>query len=130
MDNSNTVDKLLLQVLSKLNTSSQEIQSSAVMSRDGLHVASILGEGVDQDRLGAMCASMLSLADKTAKELGRGELKQLLVNGEEGYLLLIKVGNEAVLTVVSRPHANLGKVLLEAKKTAAMIAKVLHVDML
>lgn len=119
------VDKLIRPILRKLNSITTDIEASAVMTRDGLSIASIMGAGVDPDRLGAMCASMLSLADKTAKELERGKLKQVLVDGEAGYMLLVHVGANAVLAVVSRPDVHLGKVLLEAKKTAAEISKII-----
>ncbi len=115
------IEKRIRPILKELNASSQEIEASSVMTRDGLSVASVMEEKVDPDRLGAMCASMLSLADKTAKELDRGNLKQLLIDGSEGYLLLIHVGASAVLAVVARPNVNLGKVLLDARKTARKI---------
>lgn len=118
------IEKCVRPILKELNASSQEIEASSVMTRDGLSVASIMEEKVDPDRLGAMCASMLSLADKTAKELNRGNLKQLLIDGSEGYLLLIHVGTSAVLAVVARPKVNLGKVLLDARKTATKIFEV------
>lgn len=119
------IEKCVRPILKELNASSQEIEASSVMTRDGLSVASVMEEKVDPDRLGAMCASMLSLADKTAKELDRGNLKQLLIDGSQGYLLLIHVGTGAVLAVVARPNVNLGKVLLDARKTAKKIFDVL-----
>jgi len=118
------IEKRIRPILRKLNASSQEIEASSVMTRDGLSIASIMEEGVDPDRLGAMCASMLSLAAKTAKELGRGDLKQLLMDGSEGYILLIHAGNNAVLAVVSRPNVKLGKVLLDARQTATKISDI------
>ncbi|NOX43749.1 MAG: hypothetical protein GXP19_08480 [Gammaproteobacteria bacterium] len=121
---SENIEKRVRPILRELNASSKEIEASSVMTRDGLSVGSVMEESVDPDRLGAMCASMLSLADKTAKELARGNLKQLLIDGTEGYLLLIHVGTSAVLAVVARPNVNLGKVLLDARKTATKIHDV------
>lgn len=93
------------------------------MSRDGHTLTSVLGNTVDPDRLGAMCASLLSLAEKTSKELDRGTLKQVLIGGEKGSILLVHLGANAVLSVVSRPGANLGMVFVEAKKTASEITQ-------
>lgn len=129
-EESEKIQKQVRPILKKLNASSQEIEACSVMTRDGLSVASVMEKSVDPDRLGAMCASMLSLADKTAQELDRGNLKQLLIDGSEGYLLLIHVGTHAVLAVVSRPNVNLGKVLLDAKKTAGQIYDIfVHDDL-
>lgn len=112
-------------ILKELNSASNSIEASAVMSRDGLSIASVLREGVDPDRLGAMCAALLSLADKTARELHRGRLKQVLIDGETGYLLIVHVGENAVLSVVSRSASNLGMVFVEARKTSEKIAALL-----
>jgi len=116
------LDKIIRPILRSLNGKSPEMEASAVMSRDGLNVASVLGDGVDPDRLGAMCAALLGLADQTANELARGKLKLVLLHGSEGVLLLVHVGTTHVLALAAKPGINLGMVLMEAKKTAAMLA--------
>lgn len=108
-------------ILGKLNSISQEIEASAVMTRDGLTLASKIRDDVNQDRLGAMCASLLSLSDKTAKELSRGNLKQVLIEGDQGCVLIVHIGKRAVLAVVSKASSNLGMVFLEARKAAKEI---------
>lgn len=118
-------DSKLKPILKELNSASEHIEASAVMSRDGLTVASVLGQGVDADRLGAMCAALLGLADTTAKELNRGALRQVLIHGTNGYMLVTHIGEKAVLAVASRPGTNLGMVFVEAKKTAAKIATLI-----
>jgi predicted regulator of Ras-like GTPase activity (Roadblock/LC7/MglB family) len=92
------------------------------MSRDGHTLASVLGDTVNSIRLGAMCATLLSLGEKASLELNRGKLRQILIHGEEGYVLLLRIGEKAVLAVVSQPGANLGMLLVEARRTAAEIA--------
>lgn len=121
------LDKLVRPILRNLNSKSEDMEASAVMSRDGLSIASVLGEGVDPDRLGAMCAALLGLADRTADELERGDLKLVLLHGSKGVLLLVHVGTTHVLALAAKPKINLGMVLLEAKKTAEMLASTLNV---
>jgi len=116
------LDKIIRPILRTLNGKSPEMEASAVMSRDGMSIASVLGDGVDPDRLGAMCAALLGLADRTADELSRGDLKLVLLHGSKGVLLLVHVGTTHVLAVAAKPSINLGMVLMEAKKTAAMLA--------
>jgi predicted regulator of Ras-like GTPase activity (Roadblock/LC7/MglB family) len=115
------IANVLKPILSRLNSISKEIEASAVMTRDGLTLASKIREEVNQDRLGAMCASLLSLSDKTAKELSRGNLKQVLIEGDQGCVLIVHIGKRAVLAVVSKPSSNLGMVFLEARKVAKEI---------
>jgi len=119
------IDKLLRPILRELNSKSSEMEASAVISRDGLSLASVLSAGVDPDRLGAMCAALLGLADTTAKELDRGELSQVLLQGEKGVLLLVHIGATHVLALAAKPKINLGMVLVEAKKTALKLESII-----
>ena len=123
--NNSETDSKLKPILSELNSVSEHIEASAIMSRDGLSVASVLGAGVDPDRLGAMCAALLGLADTTARELNRGTLRQVLIHGTLGYMLITHVGDKAVLAVATKPGTNLGMVFIETKKTADKIAAIL-----
>lgn len=116
-----TIAAVLKPILSRLNSISKEIEASAVMSRDGHTLAAKVRDDVNKDRLGAMCASLLSLSDKTTKELSRGNLKQILIEGDQGCILIVHIGTRAVLTVVSKPSSNLGMVFHEARKVAKEI---------
>jgi predicted regulator of Ras-like GTPase activity (Roadblock/LC7/MglB family) len=113
------------EILRNLNSSSAEVEASAVISIDGLAMASALSEGIDEDRVGAMTAAMLSLGNRTASELRRGKLDQVMVKGERGYVLLCHAGPEAVLVLVAQEGAKLGLVFLDAKRAAARIAEAI-----
>lgn len=118
-------DKLLRPVLRTLNGVSPDIEASAVITSDGLTIAAVMGDGVDRDRFGAMCASLLALADRAAQEISRGRLKQVLVEGELGTMLLVQAGADTVLAVASRPTQNLGMVFLEARRAAQKVQETL-----
>ena len=92
------------------------------MSADGLIVASDLPQGVEEDRVSAMSAAMLSLGDRIATELRRGVLDQVYIHGENGYVVLMSAGEEAVLTVLARKEAKLGLILYDMRKAAADIS--------
>ncbi|GLS05757.1 hypothetical protein GCM10007860_29140 [Chitiniphilus shinanonensis] len=112
-------------VLDELNGSSADIEASAVISTDGLMMASLLPVGLDEDRVGAMSAAMLSLGGRIAKELSRGDLEQVLVKGEAGYVLMTSAGQDAVLSVIAKPQARLGLILLDVKRAAEAIKNAL-----
>ncbi len=95
------------------------------MTRDGFPIASVLAKEIDPDRLGAISASLLSLAQKTASDLARGDLEQVLIHGTEGFVLMVQVGNRQVLSVVSKPDSKLGMLLVETKRVAAEVAALL-----
>lgn len=117
--------EMLNSILSDLNGSSVDIEASAVLSTDGLIMASMLQAGMDEDRVGAMSAAMLSLGDRTAEELHRGTLEQVLIKGDNGYILMTHAGNEAVVTVLAKPNARLGLIFLDVRRAADNITKLL-----
>lgn len=117
--------ELLTSVLNELNGTSADIEASGVISTDGLMMASVLPGGMDEDRVGAMSAAMLSLGDRTAQELSRGNLEQVLIKGARGYVLMTYAGSEAVLTVLAKPNAKLGLIFLDVKRATEKIADLL-----
>ncbi|MDD3650849.1 roadblock/LC7 domain-containing protein [Immundisolibacter sp.] len=116
---------MLTSILKELNGTSADIEASAVISTDGLTMATLLPADMDQDRVGAMSAAMLSLGDRTSKELARGTLEQVLVKGDSGYVLMTYAGKEAVLTIIAKPNAKLGLIFLDVKRAAESIAKLI-----
>ena len=118
-------EDLLTSILAELNATSADIEACAVLSTDGLMIASMLPQGLDPDRVGAMGAAMLSLGDRTAAELSRGDLDQVMIKGLRGYVLMTHAGSEAVLTVLATPQAKLGLIFLDVKRAAAAISKVI-----
>ncbi len=116
---------MLTSILSELNGTSADIEASAVVSTDGLMMAALLPASMDEDRVGAMSAALLSLGDRTAKELARGGLEQVLIKGDRGYILMTHAGEDAVLTVLAKPQAKLGLIFLDVKRAAESVAKVI-----
>jgi len=111
--------------LRELQASSPDIEASAVVSVDGLSIASALPQGVEEDRVSAMSAAMLSLGERIASELGRGSLEQVYVKGEKGYVVLMSVGEEAVLTALAREQAKLGLILLDMRRATEDLSKLI-----
>ena len=109
-------DQRLIDRLRELQMSSPDIQGSAIVSLDGLAIATLLKEGIEEDRVSAMSAAMLSLGDRISDELGRGNLNQVYIRGKEGHVILMSIGSDAVLTVMSRIDGKLGLILLEMQR--------------
>ncbi len=117
--------KQMVEELKKLQISSPDIQASALVSVDGLIIASALPASVEEDRVSAMSAAMLSLGERISLELRRGELDQVYIRGDKGYVLLTSVGNEAVLTVMANSEAKLGLIFLDIKRAAEALSRLI-----
>jgi predicted regulator of Ras-like GTPase activity (Roadblock/LC7/MglB family) len=111
--------------LKDLQVSTPDIEASAVVSVDGLIMASALPPDVEEDRVSAMSAAMLSLGERIAGELGRGLLDQVYIRGANGYVILSAVGEEAVLTVLARKDAKLGLVFLDMRRAAEDLGRLI-----
>jgi predicted regulator of Ras-like GTPase activity (Roadblock/LC7/MglB family) len=111
--------------LRELQASSPDIEASAVVSVDGLSIASALPQGVEEDRVSAMSAAMLSLGERIATELGRGSLEQVYIKGEKGYVVLMAVGEDAVLTALAREQAKLGLIFLDMRRATEDLSKLI-----
>ncbi len=105
-----------------------EIEAAAVVSFDGLPMASALPPSMDEDRVAAMSAALLSLGERAAQGLGRGELSQVYIEGETGTVFLVSADNEAVLVAVAAQGAKVGMMLYEVRRAAAAVADALRED--
>jgi predicted regulator of Ras-like GTPase activity (Roadblock/LC7/MglB family) len=110
--------------LRDLQISTPDIEASAVVSVDGLIMASSLPAGIEEDRVSAMSAAMQSLGERIAGELGRGYLNQVYIQGENGFVILRSIGEEAVLTVLARKEAKLGLVFLDMRRCVEALERI------
>lgn len=115
----------LAAVLDGLIAEDSTVHAAALVSLDGLTMASALPDGMEPDRVGAMSAAILGLGERAAAELGRGRLEQVIIEGDDGYVILLAAGSYAVLTTVADGSAKLGLVLYEMRAAADRVAAVL-----
>jgi predicted regulator of Ras-like GTPase activity (Roadblock/LC7/MglB family) len=115
----------MVERLHTLQRATPDIEASALVSLDGLLMASALPTNIGEDRVSAMSAAMLSLGERISAELGRGLLDQVYIRGEKGYVLLVAVGDAAVLTALVRENAKLGLIFLDLKRATGDLEKLL-----
>ena len=102
-----------------------DVVGSAVISTDGLCIASNIKEGTDVDIFAAMSAAMQGAAETAVSELKQGNLRQIIVDADEGKIITISAGENAILVILAKPDINLGLVLLELGKASGKILDVL-----
>ncbi len=105
-----------------------EVEAAAVVSFDGLPMASALPATMDEDRVAAMSAALLSLGERAAEGLGRGGLNQVYIEGDTGTVFLVSADDEAVLVAVAAKGAKVGMMLYEVRRAAETVAEVLRAD--
>lgn len=93
--------------LNDLDSSSIDIESSAVVSVDGLVMAATLPDDMDIDHMGAISAGAFLLGHHTSKKCASGMLEQVLIKCSNNQIIMTYVGEQAILTVIAKPYANL-----------------------
>jgi len=117
------LEEKLRGLLFRLNQAAPEIEASAVVSIDGLMLASALPAGTNDDDVAAIAATLLGLGDRTVQEFRHGSLQQVFVKGDGGYTVITNTGQDNVLVVVTDEKAKLGLILLQIKLAAREIAQ-------
>jgi predicted regulator of Ras-like GTPase activity (Roadblock/LC7/MglB family) len=120
-----TISAQLDAILNQFERNVPHVQATAVVSTDGLVIASRLPKDVEEDRIGAMGAAILSISSRSGDELDRGEMTRVLVEGENGYILIRSIGEYAILVALVEKEVRLGMLFYECKKCIEDLMKIL-----
>lgn len=115
----------LMECINELRFRSIGIVDVAIVSLEGLPLVSLVLERVEETRFAAMTAAMLSLGERVSTELNKGLLKKIFVEGEQGYIISMQAGENAVLTVSATTDTKLGLLFLDMQRATEKIAKIL-----
>ncbi|MEN9205371.1 MAG: roadblock/LC7 domain-containing protein [Thermostichales cyanobacterium SZTDM-1c_bins_54] len=115
----------LQSILQGFVSSTPDVQGAAVVTPDGLPLASLLPPGMDEERTSAMSAAMLSLGERIGREFARGNVERIFVQGEKGYGVLTSCGSEAVLLTLASHEVKQGLLFLEIKRVSEKLASAL-----
>jgi len=114
-----------LRMLHDLRAATPDIEAAAVVSPDGFIIASLLPADVDEGQMAALSAAMLAMGVKTSADLRKGTLHQVLIQSEDGCIVVMNAAGEAALSVMSRKSPQLGLLFMEMRRTAALIGNLL-----
>jgi len=115
----------IMQILREAEQSVDGVQGVAVVSTDGLPMASAVDTKMGEAELAALASSMLSIGSTAMDNLKKGELDSIYVKCDKGYILLRYSGPLAVVLFITEENARLGPLLLELKRTAARLEELL-----
>jgi predicted regulator of Ras-like GTPase activity (Roadblock/LC7/MglB family) len=112
-------------VLRKLQNDSSGLEASALISEDGLMIASALTANMEEQRVAGMTATLLSLGSRAAMELNRGKVHEVIVRGDHGYAVLIEAGRGALLLALTNESSKLGLIFFDMREAVQGLQKVL-----
>jgi predicted regulator of Ras-like GTPase activity (Roadblock/LC7/MglB family) len=120
-----TRSERITDVLRSLTQGTPDIIGATLVSSDGFIVASVLPNEVDEDMIGGMAASLLSVGERIAVDLLESQMEQTYIRALKGFIVLNACGPEAVLVLLVTRDAKLGLIFLELKRTVAELMRVL-----
>ena len=118
------VEKLNV-VLQNFVSGTSDVQGAALVTPDGLPLAAALPGGMDEERVSAMSAAMLSLGERIGSELNRGSIDRIFVEGSQGYGILTSCSEDAVFLVLADKAAKQGVIMLEIKRAVSELKLLL-----
>ena len=121
-----TIQEQLTSVLKEMENKDPDIEGSLLLRTDGLVLASAVAEGIDRDLAAAMSASILNVGSRVLEELKKGTVENVIVRGSGGVVMVIAVSPEIVLGAIGKKDSNLGLMLVEMRRTAEKINKILE----
>jgi predicted regulator of Ras-like GTPase activity (Roadblock/LC7/MglB family) len=115
----------LNRILRTLQSGTPDIEASALISEDGLIIASALPQHIEELRVAGMSSTLLSLGTRAATELGRGSIEQVLIRGPSGYAVMVTAAQGTLLLVLATREAKLGLIFLDVGRAVEQIKKIL-----
>ena len=71
-------------ILQNFVSGTSDIQGATLVTPDGLSLATVLPSAMDDEKVSAMSAAMLSLGERIGSELSRGSVDRIYVEGDKG----------------------------------------------
>ncbi len=115
----------ITKIIRSLSNNTPDVEGAAVIDNDGLMIASALSADLDEDSVGAMGAALLGLGERIVDELDRGDFELVMIRGGDGFVILTRCGEEAVLACLASKGAKLGLIFLDLKRSAKQLADLL-----
>ena len=112
-------------ILQTFVSTTSDVQGAALVSPDGLPLATSLPGSMDEERVSAISAAMLSLGERIGSELSRGNIERIYVEGDDGYGILTSCGEDAVFLTLASSKAKQGVLMLEIKRVVAELKPML-----
>jgi predicted regulator of Ras-like GTPase activity (Roadblock/LC7/MglB family) len=111
-------------ILRDLQNASPAVEASALISEDGLMLASALPQHIDESRVAGVSATLSTLGQRAARELERGDVEEVLVRGKQGYAVMIAASAGTVLLALASRDAKLGLIFLDMRRAVEDLRKV------
>ena len=117
----------LTQVLQE-TVESGNLDSSCIVSEDGLPICSAISDAEKEGLLSAIAAAILAMGERTAEELKQGRLSQVTIQADDGVTVVRSAGRHQLIIGTARSRVGLGLIHLALQKSSTKVAEILDGD--
>jgi len=102
------------------------LDSTALVSREGLIVSAVLEENISDMHIAAMSAIILSTCERVLMELKKGSLDICIIQGSEGKFLVMQCGEDYIIVGVLDEDARMDLAFVNMRGTTNRIIDILE----
>ena len=117
--------KQMVGCLRNLEATNPSIEASSVVNANGQIMASTSPTDIDEARLVGISASLLSASERLMSEIKGGVLNRITIEGSNKLIVLTAVGEDAILAVLARSEADLGRIFQDIGSTIDDLVRLL-----
>ncbi len=111
-------------ILAEFYRISPAIEACGLVSRDGLVIAMNMPSNFAGEKYAAIATTIVGDCERICRDLNRSGLEQVLLKGEDGYIILQDLGKDMVLLVMVKKDPNLGLILFRMKSVSEEIKEL------
>lgn len=113
-------------ILENLNRS-VGVMGSAVITKDGMLVDSVLADALDPDALAAIGSSLVTSLQKSVSRCEDSTLEEMTVEASRGKIVIVNAGSVFLLVVTDSTIA-LGPTMLDISSAVDKLQKAIRLD--
>ncbi len=92
------------------------IRGALIATAEGLEMVSYFKESEDADTIAADTATILMSIQSFLEEVGRGKIREIIINAEHGSVIIKDLGDGISLAVIAPENYTLGSLLVSLRK--------------
>ncbi len=107
-----------------ISDNANDVTGAAVISIDGTLLGSSMAPDVNPERVGAIAATMMGVTFRVVNDLKIGKAEEAIIRADNGYLLVVPISPQIILSITLRLNANLGLARMEARDVVKALASI------
>jgi len=116
----------LKQTLKEILHKHREIEGLSIVSSEGLPIVSLLPQEIDEIVISAITATLISVGEKANLQLNKGFLQRVILEGDNGYIIITSIDENTLLTAFTSKRVKLGLIFLALQEAVQKLKPIMQ----